>query len=75
MSKLAESQISILPNYYLNRYEQQDAWAVIFDTILKHDGKNIIYRGSHSQVFLRKGALKICSKFPGEDPCQSVTLV
>ena len=27
---------------------------------------------SHSEVFLRKGVLKICSKFTGEHPCQSV---
>ena len=30
------------------------------------------YRTSHSEVFLRNGVLKICSKFPGEYPCRSV---
>ena len=30
------------------------------------------YESSHSEVFLRKGVLKICSKFTGEHPCQSV---
>ena len=29
-------------------------------------------RSSRPEVFLRKGVLKICSKFTGEDPCQSV---
>ena len=29
------------------------------------------YRSSHPEVFLRKGVLKICSKFTGEHPCQS----
>ena len=31
-----------------------------------------VYRSSHPEVFLRKGVLKICSKFTGEHPCQSV---
>ena len=29
-------------------------------------------RSSHPEVFLSKGVLKICSKFTGEHPCQSV---
>ena len=29
------------------------------------------FRSSHSEVFLRKGVLKICSKFTGEHPCRS----
>ena len=31
-----------------------------------------ISRNSHPEVFLEKGVLKICSKFTGEHPCQSV---
>ena len=31
----------------------------------------VIYRSSHSEVFLRKGVLEICSKFAGEHPCRS----
>ena len=31
-----------------------------------------IFISSHPEVFLRKGVLKICSKFTGEHPCQSV---
>ena len=34
--------------------------------------KTFIYRSSHPEVFLKKGVLKICSKFAGEHPCQSV---
>ena len=30
------------------------------------------YTGSHPEVFLGKGVLKICSKFKGEHPCRSV---
>ena len=33
---------------------------------------NTLYRSSHPEVFLVKGVLKICSKFTGEHPCQSV---
>ena len=32
----------------------------------------VIYRSSHSEVFLGKGVLKIYSKFTGEHPCRSV---
>ena len=31
-------------------------------------------RSSHSEVFLGKGVLKICSKFTGEHPCLSVVI-
>ena len=31
-----------------------------------------VYRSSHPEVFLRKGVLKICSKFTGKHPCQSL---
>ena len=34
--------------------------------------QNSNYGSSHSEVFLRKGVLKICSKFTGEHPCQKV---
>ena len=33
------------------------------------------FRSSPGEVFLAKGALKICSKFTGEHPCQSVTSI
>ena len=34
-----------------------------------------IDRSSHQEVFVRKGVLKICSKFTIEHPCQSVILI
>ena len=33
--------------------------------------KKSSFRSSHPEVFLRKGVLKICSKFTGENPCRS----
>ena len=33
------------------------------------------FRSSHQKVFLRKGVLKICSKFIGEHPCRSATSI
>ena len=36
------------------------------------DQKQILVRSSHSEVFLKKDVLKICSKFTGEHPCRSV---
>ena len=37
--------------------------------------KNYNNRSSHPEVFFRKGVLKICSKFTGEHPCQSVITI
>ena len=34
-----------------------------------------IFRSSPSEVFLRKGDLKMCSKFTGEQPCWSATSI
>ena len=34
-----------------------------------------VFRSSHPELFLRKGVLKICSKFTGEHPCRSVILM
>ena len=34
-----------------------------------------LFRSSRSEVFLVKGVLKICSKFTGEHPCQSVVSI
>ena len=45
-----------------------------FMLIFKWDQPHFI-RGSHPKVFLRKGALKICSKFTGEHPCRSAISV
>ena len=35
----------------------------------------IIFRSSHQEVFLRKGVLKICSKFRGEHSCRSASWI
>ena len=40
-------------------------WAIFYE-----DSK--IFRSSHPEVLLRKGVLKMCSKFTGEHPCRSV---
>ena len=34
-----------------------------------------LIRSTHSEVFLRKGVLKICSKFTGEHQCRSATSI
>ena len=34
-----------------------------------------MFRSSHSEVFLGKVVLKICSKFTGEHPCQSAVSI
>ena len=42
------------------------------DFIWQLPKRRSIFRSSHPEVFLKKGVLKICSKFTGEHPCQSV---
>ena len=45
---------------------------VIFNIINMSDNTNLQrVRSSHPEVFLRKGVLKICSKFTREHPCRS----
>ena len=44
-------------------------WAKRTYHYLRYFNKNIQNR-SHSEVFLEKDILKICSKFTGEQPCQ-----
>ena len=34
----------------------------------------LFFRRSHTEVFLEKGVLKICSKFTWEHPCQSIEI-
>ena len=34
-----------------------------------------MFRTSHPEVFLRKGVLKICSKFTGEHPCRTANSI
>ena len=37
-----------------------------------YETNKTLYRSSRPEVFLKKGVLKICSKFIGEHPCRSV---
>ena len=46
----------------------------IFNLILKTLRFFCGFRNSSPKVFLRKGILKIFTKFTGEHPCRSVTL-
>ena len=45
-------------------------YLVKFDNYMYNKSKWPKFRSSHSEVFLRKGALKICSTFTGEHPCR-----
>ena len=53
----------------LMQYEYLRYIDIVFDLM-----KNLtaFFRSSHPQVFLGKGVPKICSRFTGEHPCQSV---
>ena len=44
---------------------------ILFNTVYLDKPAFCTYRSSHSEVFLGKGVLKICSKFTGEYPCRS----
>ena len=35
----------------------------------------MLFKSSRPEMFLTKGVLRICSKFTGEHPCQSVTSI
>ena len=45
MSKLAESQIQILSDYYARNFDAWEAWGDVYDALGKHDNKKIIYIG------------------------------
>ena len=49
-------------------------YLIEFLKIFSYKGSSI-HRSSHPEVFLGKGALKICSKFTGEHPCRSVNAI
>ena len=44
---------------------------ILFNTVYLDKPAFCTYGSSHSEVFLGKGVLKICSKFTGEYPCRS----
>ena len=45
------------------------------DYFFQKSFRNRSFRSSHSEVFLGKDILKICSRFKGECPCRSVILI
>ena len=74
----------------LNNFNKElDQWKILFGThtfnVLRDLTKNaeyppptcfVIFIGrSPSEVFLRKGILKMCSEFTGEHPCRRVTSI
>ena len=48
---------------------------IIYREVKSNLEENNNLRSNHPEVFLVKGALKICSKFTGEYPCRSYTLL
>ena len=61
-------------------YFHKKAWSQMPDRLLKTNLYFIhqfsiqlwsVYRSSHPEVFLGKGAMKICSKFTGEHSCRN----
>ena len=54
----------------LVRFYKQDRVTIFIKYLQPRTGRN-----SPPEVFLRKGVLKISSKFTGEHPCQSVILI
>ena len=43
MSKLTESQLNILSNYYVRTYDVWEAWGDIYDTLEIHENKKRYY--------------------------------
>ena len=64
MSSHVEYLFSTKPAYAFRSFIKRLIWYWFGKSINK-------FRSSHSEVFLEKGVLKICSKFTGEDPCRS----
>ena len=65
----SETRFLDFPNIFQNRLCIHFTGALKTNILLFHFFKN--YRSGHSEVFLRKGVLKICSKFTGEHLCRS----
>ena len=70
---LAERELYVL-NYFDLRYQeifkiQESRFKILKLHNLDKERK---HGSSRPEVFLRKGVLKICSKFTGEHPCRSV---
>ena len=60
---------------YLFNYSSSKSTSSCWMWHLTLNWNHWISRSSHPEVFLRKGVLKICSKFTGEHPYRSVISV
>ena len=72
-------EIALIENSLVRRNDwkcdQMKKWSSLSTGVTKESKSSstqVVYRSSHPEVLLEKGALKICSKFPGEHPCWSV---
>ena len=67
--KISES----VPRMIMSSTESHHApfHATIFLLFTPMAQKPLLDKSSHPEVFLRKGVLKICSKFTGKHPCRS----
>ena len=66
------NQLSIKKNIWCSPHGSfQGIWLPVTNILLTLK-KLIIKESSHPEVFLKKGVLKVCCKFTGEHPCQSV---
>ena len=60
----------ITSNFFLHSIFKMKQAGNISSFLLTKNG--VRFRSSHPEVSLRKGVLKICSKFTGEHPCRNV---
>ena len=65
LSSILGGGIALTAHLFNHYVSQRCAWVWNF----------LFFRSSHLEVFLRKGVLKICSKFTGEHLCRSVISV
>ena len=61
LSSILGGGIALTAHLFSHYVSQRRAWVWNF----------LFFRSSHLEVFLRKGVLKICSKFTWEHPCRS----
>ena len=59
------------PKSWMTSYVMQTVLTRFNRKLLFEQRTITLFRSSPSEVYLRKGVLKICSKFEGEHPCRS----